>query len=349
MAKKKKRLVDAVEEAPPELSPEAKKFKNRIRELEKTVAEYRTEGLLIVDAVRGIMGDGLNISTPKPPPKSRKKKREEVAVLHLSDLQVGKQTATYSTSIALDRVMLFGEKAIKATRDRRHSAKIDECVVYLGGDLVEGEEIFTGQVHEIDSSVFAQALRAVPEIIVELVLLLAQEFPRVRIKGVVGNHGRNGPRGTRAHPKTNWDRVAMETARLALKREKQIDFAIADSWFFVDNVLGWSNLVVHGDQIRGGFAGFPWYGVGRKAAGWKSAVREWESDGDRWNRYLWLGHFHTPASCVINDVIMLANGTPESDNVYAASELAAAGRPAQRLAFFDSANGLISDNVIWLD
>ena len=44
----------------------------------------------------------------------------------------------------------------------------------------------------------------------------------------------------------------------------------------------------------------------------------------------------------------LANGTTESDNEYALEQLAAAGWPVQRLAFFSAHHGLISDNPVWL-
>jgi len=175
-------------------------------------------------------------------------------------------------------------------------------------------------------------------------------FEKVRICTVPGNHGRNGPRGTRAHPRTNWDRVIYETLGLMLlgpkdypRKElaKRVEYKNSESFWYVDRVYDWGNLLVHGDQITGGFAGFPWYGTAKKAWGWIDAIPlPWD--------YLWFGHFHTYASAVLNARTFLANGTTESDNDFAQANLAAMGFPCQRLTFFDAAHGLISDSQVFL-
>lgn len=121
----------------------------------------------------------------------------------------------------------------------------------------------------------------------------------------------------------------------------RLTFKHADDWYVVDRIFDWGNLQLHGDQIRGGFAGFPWYGTAKKAWGWIDSIAEpWD--------YLWFGHFHTYASAVLNHRIFLANGTTESSNVYAQEQLAASGFPCQRLSFFDAKHGLISDNQVFL-
>lgn len=349
MAKKKKFDAEAWADEKKEESVEIRRYQKKINDLERKLHSYRVNQGIIVDAVKEVLAKGLDLELPKKPKKDRRKKSEEVVVIHVSDTQVGKVTESYNTMVADERLQVLADKTIRATEARRNSAKIEECAVFLGGDLVEGEEVFKGQNWEIDSSVFAQSLRSVPEMLGRMLLTLAGSFQTVRVYGVLGNHGRNGPFGSRAHPQTNWDLVTMEVLEQSLKKEKRIKFNISQDWYQVINILGWSNLMVHGHQVRGGFAGFPWYGIGRRAAGWKSAIREWESDGDRWNRYLWLGHFHTPAMCTINDVIMLANGTTESDNEFARSELAASGRPCQRVAFFGSKMGILADLMVYLD
>jgi len=63
-----------------------------------------------------------------------------------------------------------------------------------------------------------------------------------------------------------------------------------------------------------------------------------------------MGHFHTYAGPVmLNQRTLLANGTVESHNEYAAAELAAGGFPCQRLTYFDETYGLISDHQLFLD
>jgi hypothetical protein len=185
-----------------------------------------------------------------------------------------------------------------------------------------------------------------------MILGLLEDFPKVKVCCVAGNHGRNGPKGGRSNPKTNWDLVCYNVLKLMLmgvegtdhhkKISRRLEFEIAeDTFYVVDRVYDWGNLIVHGDQITGGFAGFPWYGAGKKAWGWIDAIPEpWD--------YLWFGHFHTYASAVLNHRIFLANGTTESDNDYARARLAAAGLPCQRLVFFDKDHGLIADHQVFL-
>lgn len=333
-------------------SNEVRRLKQELAKRERSLAEYRAGKALVVDALRDILTkEPIQISAPPRPPRS-KKKRQEVAVIHVSDTQGGKVTKSYNLDVMRDRLLELADKACRAVEDRRSSARIETCHLYLGGDLVEGEEIFAHQAWEVEASVLAQAVRHVPTALADMTVRLLETFPTIRVVGVVGNHGRPGKKGSNASPQTNWDRVCMEVYRLLLQsmeKSGRIKFNLSDDWCAVDDVLGWSNLLIHGDQVRGGFAGFPWYAVGRRAGGWKAAVKDWKSREGNWRRYLWLGHFHTYAGPVVmNDVIMLANGTTESDNEYARSELASAGEPCQRVAFFDEEHGLIADHQVFL-
>jgi hypothetical protein len=285
-------------------------------------------------------------------PKPSNKTSEEIAVLHISDTQIGKVTDTYNNAVAEKRLFRLIETTLKITELRRNAAKVDEIHVYLGGDMIEGEEIFAHQAHTIEESVYDQATRTAVEILGKCIMMLVQKFRKVKVLCVPGNHGRNGSRSTNAHPKTNWDSVCYTTLQYCLlgpswnpRKELQgrLEFDYKDSWYVVDRIFDWGNLVVHGDQISGGYAGFPWYGTGKKAWGWIDSIPSpWD--------YLWFGHFHTYAGPVtLNRRVFLCNGTTESDNTFAQEKLAAMGYPCQRLCFFNEEHGLISDNQIFLD
>lgn len=316
----------------------------------KQLIKTKTREKLIIDAIKESLTILPTFNVPKAP-KSNSKSYEEIAVLHISDTQIGKVTDTYDAGIAESRLFELVRKVIKITQMRRTAARIDTIHVYLGGDMVEGEEIFPHQAHEIDQSVYDQAVHTVPSIIGRCILMLLEAFPKVKVLAVPGNHGRNGPRGTKSHPKTNWDSVCYAALQAYLlgpewnpRKELQgrLEMDYQDSWYSVDYVFDWGNLIVHGDQITGGFAGFPWYGAAKKAWGWSDSIDEpWD--------YLWFGHFHTYAGPVtLNKKIFLANGTTESDNEYAQASLAATGYPCQRLTFFNAEHGLINDNQIYL-
>jgi hypothetical protein len=327
-----------------------------IRLLKKTVKDLKRkiEGLasgdkLITEAVEQAYEDPPDLYIPKSKKDTRKRKNEEIAVLHLSDLHIGKLTSSYDTAMAEERLMLLAKKVNHITEVRRSSSKIDELRIYLGGDMIEGEDIFATQAHLIDQSLFDQAVKNGPAIIAKCILALSEAFPRIHICTVPGNHGRNGPKGSRSHPRTNWDNVCYEVLKIYLlgsngnrkETKNRITMEISEEFYIVDRVYEWGNLMVHGHEIRGGFAGLPWYGVAKKAWGWIDSIPvPWD--------YLWFGHFHTYASATLNHRIFLANGTIESDNEFAQQNMSAAGFPCQRLCFFDEKNGLISDNQVYL-
>ncbi len=304
---------------------------------------------LIVRAVRDAYKDPPDLVIP-PRPKAGKKRESEIALLHITDTQIGKLTESYSVSVADRRLMELVEKTITITEMRRGAASIDECVLFLGGDMIEGELIFPHQPHEIEQSVFDQAVKTVPAIFTRIILKLLEAFPRVRVACVNGNHGRVAPKGAGSHPRTNWDRVCYEVTRIALlgtegspRREltNRLTFTIPETWYAVEYLYDWGCLLVHGDQMRGGFAGFPWYSVGRKVWGWTDAIpEEWD--------YLFLGHFHQFCSATLNHRTFFCSGTPESGNVYAQEQLGGSGFPCQRLQFFNARHGVIADHQIFL-
>lgn len=333
-----------------ELTTDVKLLQKENASLRRKLDRMRTGEGLIVEAVKDSWEIPPDLKYPKiPPVKEMGKGSPEIACLHISDTQIGKMTATYDTEVADRRLQWLARKTIRTTQVRRNGSKIDEIRIYLGGDMIEGEDIFPHQAHTIDSSVFEQAVKNAPAILARCILTLSGEFRKVKVVCVAGNHGRNGPRGTRAHPKTNWDTVCYEVMKLMIMGTKEnptplakrCEFEVSDHFYYVDRVFDWGNLMVHGDQITGGFAGFPWYGTAKKAWGWIDSIPQpWD--------YLWFGHFHTYASAVLNHRTFLCNGTTESDNVFAQAQLAAAGFPCQRLSFFNESNGLISDNQIFL-
>lgn len=275
---------------------------------------------------------------------------EEIALLHISDTQIGKITRTYNSEIAAQRLMLLAERVVRIVEVRRAHARIDEIHLALGGDIVEGEQIFPHQPHLIDQSVFDQAVRIAPTALVAVILYLLKHFARVKVFCVVGNHGRVAPKFVGSHPRTNWDRVTYHTIRTILlgspeyprnEFKGRLTIDIPDEFYYVDNIYDWGALFVHGDQISGGYAGFPFYGTAKKAWGWIDAIpHEWD--------YLYFGHFHTYTSGTLNHRQWYCNGTTESDNEYAQEQMAAAGFPVQRLQFFSAQYGMIADSPVYL-
>jgi hypothetical protein len=324
-------------------------LRGHIGRLERRNNSLRSNEWVIKEAVTTALEEmprTFRIPTAAP---VRKGKGEEVAILHLSDIQLGKITRTYNSTVADERVQMAMRKTIQITDMRRNNAMIRELHVYLGGDMVEGEDIFPHQAHLIDSPLFDQACINGPSIFTRAILTAMAHFEVVKVFCVYGNHGRNGGKHTRSHPKTNWDRVFYHTLRTTLlgteahprKEMGRLEFFESDEFWLVDRVFAWGNLIVHGHQITGGFAGFPWYGTAKKAWGWIDSIEEpWDN--------LYFGHFHTPAFATLGGRVFYANGTTESDNEFAKETLAACGVPSQRLQFMNADHGVISDDMLML-
>ncbi len=317
--------------------------------LRKKINAYRSGEYIIKTALEELLKVAINFNYPKAPKTDRRKISQEIAVLHLSDIHIGKVTSSYGTAVAADRMKILAHKVIKIIETRRQSAKIEEIRIYLGGDIIEGDgAIFPKQAHLIDSSVLEQATIAAPKIIASTIMQLSECVKKVVIKCVSGNHGRPGSKHSADHPLTCWDRVAYRATKLLLlgndsPLNQRVEFHENDDFYFVDTVFNkWGNMVVHGHECRGGFGGYPWYSVGRKAMGWQNSINE------RW-QYLYLGHFHTLASFAVNkNITCFANGCLETDNEYALQNMAAAGQPVQRLNFYNEDYGMISDNPIFI-
>lgn len=317
-----------------------KLLKDENRALRARLSHAGGKAEILVEAVKEALAD-YEPPVVKPRKESKRRAETEVAVLHLSDTQFGKVTKTYDSEIATKRVAEYIDRSLACIEAHRHYANVDEAVLMLGGDMIEGELIFPGQAHSIDQSVLEQAVETCPRAMADAVLRLASEVKRLRVVCVAGNHGRPASKHAGSHPKTNWDRVCYETARLMVGKQAGVTWNIPDDFYAVTDVLGHGLLMVHGHQIRGGFGGFPFYGVGKKLTGWIDSVDE------DWT-HLFFGHLHTYTQGSINGRFWFCNGTTESDNGYAREELAASGKPVQRLQFWNKRHGLVADRPIYL-
>lgn len=341
MAKQGKLVEAAVLEHPAVLV-----LKEENKRLRRKLSKHGAIGELIIDSVSDALADWEPPKFQAPAVRRGRTLDAEAAVCHISDTQIGKITQSYDSEIAHGRLLEYAEKVEKIIDRRRSFARIDELHLYLGGDIIEGELVFPGQAHLIDSGAMQQAVRVAPHALYEMVSKMLTFVKKVNICCVPGNHGRPGSKHAGHHPMSNWDRVAYHTLETLLlgsgkKNSDRISFRHAESFYIVNKVLGHGHLIVHGDQIKGGHAGFPWYGVSKKAQGWIDSIPEqWET--------LFLGHFHTYVGATLNLRKWYCNGTTESDNEFAQEQLAACGRPVQRLQFWDKEHGLLADCPVWL-
>ena len=286
-----------------------------------------------------IIGNG----TPIPSPKLSAGKAE-VALVHATDWQYGKGTESYSQAVCEKRIMKFVQKVEELTNIQRADHPVNECHLMLGGDMVEGMNIFPGQVYEIESYLFEQ-LFGVSALIEQMVSKLLETFPKVVVWEESGNHGRLGRKGENPGG-DNIDRMAYKIAkeRMESTGSKGLTWNSQTSWYQIVEIGNYKCMLAHGDEIKSFGGNTPAFGILRKCNQWATGVLEEHSD-------VYLGHFHTPMTLTLaNGARVFITGSPESDNQYAKEFMAATGHPSQRIHFIDPRKGRVtSEHLVWLE
>lgn len=309
-----------------------------------TKAKAKTDDL--IGAVYEAAKDAALITgTPAPVPRPGRDRRRspEVALLHVTDWQMGKQTESYDTDTTIRRVRQVVEKVEKLTDIQRADHPVREIHVMLGGDLVENVSIFPGQPFEVDSSAFAQVFAA-SELVEEMLLTLLDCFESVTVWEVAGNHGRIGRKGDSPR-QDNLDRIVGKIARDRLAKQPRLTWRENERWYDLVEIGEYRAMLVHGDQVKSFGGNVPAYGVLRKANAWASgAIPEDFHD-------LFLGHMHQPMALqMAGGGMVYMTPSTESGSAYAREFAAAHGRPGQRLHFIDPRRGReTATYLLWLD
>jgi hypothetical protein len=283
----------------------------------------------------------------RPAKTSKARHRAEVALVHLTDWQLGKASISYGVATCEARIRQAMDSVVKIVQIQRADHPVDECHIMLGGDMVEGLGIFPGQAYEVEAHLFEQLVHCA-NLIETAVAFALENFSTVVVWEEIGNHGRLGRKGEMPHG-DNIDRVSYTLARASIERRltskaQLIWHPYAGDLGTAVTVGNYKALLVHGDEIKSFGGNTPAFGILRKVTAWSSGVLEPFQD-------CYMGHWHTPMSLTMpNGNRIFVTGSPESDNGYAKEFVAATGKPSQRLHFIDPDKGRVtSEHVLWLD
>lgn len=292
-----------------------------------------------IAAIHEAVGDAMariEVAPVKLPPL--RADSGHVIVALLSDLQTGKVTPDYNSTVCRERVMVYADKIIDIARAHR----IRTCVVPMLGDMVESTDLFPGQQYLVDSTLYAQIFESTPTILADFLRRLLGYFTTVRVEAVQGNHGRIGRRGQYAGS-DNADKMVYRVSKLLLSAETRLEFNIADmdgaesAWFKIMKIGNYSALLFHGDQIKG-HSGLPWYGFQKKVNSWASGGISLDVTFDD----AMCGHFHQLARLPLNQRTVWVNGSTESYNTFAQEQLAGQSEPMQWVLVCDPEGGFIT-------
>ena len=342
-------LKDKLDEVPEGIeSSDVLELRRALMRIQKKLIQTKQKVNDLVEATHQAAYDATMAAGPIPPipePKiNSSKKKQEVALWHLTDWQGAKKTTSYNSDIMAKRVMAFAEKAVRITEIQRADHPVDEAVIMFGGDMVEGLFNFPSQAFEIDATLFEQYVN-VSRLCVDVVRYALANYKKVKVVPEWGNHGRIGSKRDNVPRSDNFDRMCYELARQLLANEKRLAWQECPEDIQRVEIGNYRALLIHGDEVgRNGFASPG--AIVQHANKWRSGSYPWEF------RDVYIGHYHTHSEWAManGQGSVYQTGSTESDKRYAGVMLAASATPSQRLHFVDPEKGRVTASYkVWLD
>ena len=157
----------------------------------------------------------------------------------------------YNREIAKMRLERWAKNVVKMARHYLAGVKYDGIVLILGGD------IFSGDIHEelkeTNEATMLESCLFWSEQIAGVVDLFADEFKRVQVVCVVGNHGRMSrkPR-MKQRVVSNFDWLLGKMVERYFAKDARVSFNIPTSADAFLRIYEHGHLITHGDQVHGG-------------------------------------------------------------------------------------------------
>lgn len=157
----------------------------------------------------------------------------------------------YNIQIAQERARAMVETAIDLLRNHLNNPEYPGIVFALGGDM------FSGNIHqELATTNDIEVMPSVLDlwgVLVWCIETLANEFGKVFVPCVTGNHGRNTFKiQAKNRNYTNFDWLLYQFLAKRFEGDKRVQFFIPDGSDAYYSIYGHRYLLTHGDQFRGG-------------------------------------------------------------------------------------------------
>ncbi len=181
-------------------------------------------------------------------------------ILHISDWHFGETVNPeeihgcneYNHTIAVKRLRHTLETAVSLLKSHLAHASYPGIVLCLGGDMISGG--IHDELRETDyPRTKGEQARQAAEHLSDAIAFLSQEFQRVVVYGVPGNHGRQTrkPRN-KLYAEDNFDYHCYLMVQRDHRGAENIEFNFPAARELHFDVPGRRFLLVHGDQFRGG-------------------------------------------------------------------------------------------------
>lgn len=280
---------------------------------------------------------------------------EESCIAPIFDQQYGQQVVKsdtpgnkgeFNTTIFDTRLERWVDAVTGIMAKRAEGYNITELIIPLGGDQIEGDEIFAGQAWQLEISPTEQVWQLSVKMTAALkkVIKFAKEeigVERIAIYGVDDNHGKVGGKKSGARPaKYSWNWLFQQILFENLAGEPIDEMAAEPGGALFFYCQGHEFQLIHGHQIRG-WGGIPFYGL-----------QKFESKSIRLHnrqfQFLLMGHIHQPAEISNGAAETIVSGDWVGPNNLSGL-IVAGSRPQQKVIFVSEKWGIDATERIYFE
>jgi hypothetical protein len=256
-----------------------------------------------IEELRKLLGVLSTIDTAivKPPKWTlahpTKRGRKAIVTLQLTDTHFDEVVRpeqvdylnAYDRPIAEQRLRRWVEKSIVLARDYMSGVEYEGCAVLATGDLMSGN-IHAELKESNTSTLYEGAIHWVGQLSAAIDAL-ADEFGKLHIGAVVGNHGRDSHKPVykdRARSNIEW--LMWRILAREFADDDRVTFQVSDAIDLTVRLYNTTYLLTHGDEFRGG-SGISGAKAPLMLGQHRTIMRQMAATDPI--DYMVVGHFHT--------------------------------------------------------
>ena len=285
--------------------------------------------------------------------------KTQVMVAPLTDTHVGDNVKSeqvlglneYDIDLFSRRIWGWANQVLQLAEYRRNMCNIDDLVIPMLGDMISGDIHDELAFTNIENCMMQMIIGAY--VISQAVQFLAPHFKTIKLKGVVGNHGRMTKKVPSKDRFMDWDYMLYQWMSVFLKKHKNVEIEIPKASVHIFEVANRNILIMHGDSVKGGGS----QASIKRAIGNLRDVVQYNGIVDSDERYtvaekfddVLMGHFHRIDEMDIGTGSLHICGTTKGGDEYVVSQLHLITKPKHLVLYYHPVHGQVGKETIYLD
>lgn len=326
----------------------------KVKQVKEQAQKLDIVNEMLLEAVANVEPLIVEVTSVKNFPKPHYASPNCTLWFEFSDLQLGTLINEedmgglnkHDWAIWQNKLNVWKQHVIEKIEQHKKSYKIDRVIIACLGDMVEGVDIFKGQLWKVDAHVVDQAINGANDVAAAFTeIFLTHRNIHFDVLEVFGNHGRIGQKGE--HPYAcSMDKVFQRMLQSQLERVnllKNYQYHRNEAWFYFVEVYGWHHLMLHGDQ------GMSKLWSSRPTInGLEKGLARYTQMFQQQVHFIHCGHFHNDVTWSFNMSQILINGSFVGTSSFSATVMLAASPPIQVMHVFEPRIGLAKTERIYL-